>query len=124
MAGSGITMEIHGLTELEASCTKAAVALPAATRLMDTEAAGLVATRARSIVPRRTGRLASTIHITQSGEGAMAEAGPLVYAPLVHFGSIHNPRPVPFMYDAADQADGAITALYARDVDTLIHRAF
>lgn len=86
-------------------------------------AAEVVATEARGLVPRRTGRLESTIRaagqaaagVVRSGTAAVRYAGP------IHFGwPKHNIAPQPFLYDALDARHDEVIEMYEERVQDLI----
>ncbi len=62
------------------------------------------AAQARALAPRRSGRLAGNVRASRRQNAAVITVGGarVYYARYVHFGSVHNPRPVPFMFQAVD----------------------
>lgn len=77
---------------------------------------------ARAIVPKRSGRLASSIGIRRISRGEVVRTS-LPYAQYVHYGSIHNPRPVPFLELAARRAAADANRVGEQRVDQAIARA-
>lgn len=104
------TIEVRGLRELMSSLRTFEKDLGKAPETINREIGVMVAKTARGNAPHRTGRLAGSIH--SSGLNPVTVSTSLVYAPFVHFGSIHNPRPVPFLYNALDDRTDAIVRLY------------
>jgi phage gpG-like protein len=78
-----------------------------------TEGAKRIWLRARSNAPRRTGRLAGSIHAQQSRSEALVGSG-LIYAPVIHNGwPAHHIRANPFLADAFGQEQQAVVAGFA-----------
>jgi hypothetical protein len=82
--------------------------------------ARVVVPAARRRAPRRTGRLASSIHGTgQPGEARIGTA--VSYGWPVHSGvPAHHQRAQPFITQAIQDTQAQITATYGRDVNKLV----
>jgi HK97 gp10 family phage protein len=119
----GITVKVEGLSELKNALEQ----LPKATnktvmRKVLMARAKPIAEAAKSYVPVKSGLLRDSIIAstrlskrqkreakeTASYVEVYAGPGPLPYAHLVEFGSIHEPRPAPFMRPAWDSAKGSL----------------
>lgn len=87
-----------------------------------TEVAQQVRRDARILAPKRTGRLASSIGIRRVTRGHVVRTS-LEYAQYVHYGSVHNPRPVPFLEAAARRVDPLAGRATEDRVDAAIGRA-
>jgi hypothetical protein len=84
-----------------------------------------VAREARSIVPRRSGRLQKAIKSSASrASGKVAAGSRLVpYAGPIHFGwRRRNIEPQPFIYDALDERRDEVVARYEKEVADLVER--
>lgn len=92
-------------------------------RLEDTagaEAAELLAARALSRTPRRSGRLAGTVRA--AAPGTVTAGGPAApYAPYVHYGTRYM-RGRPFLTETLDDTTPAVVALYATAITETINR--
>jgi Bacteriophage HK97-gp10, putative tail-component len=84
-------------------------------------AAEVIAKEARRQAPVRTGRLRSSIVADVGRRGNARVVALARYSPFVHYGSIHNPSPVPFL-DRARNAPGVELAV-EREVEKAIERA-
>lgn len=91
-------------------------------RKVNEDAAEVVAERARSNAPRRSGRLASSIRAKATNTTGLVEAGVgLAYGGVIHFGwPAHNISPQPFLYDALDERTQQVVEVYEQRVDDLI----
>lgn len=118
---SGI--EVKGLPELVGNCRQMEKALVGETVKSNVAAGEVVSRTAKGLTPHRTGRLAGSIRVVERGLEARVETS-LSYARFVHFGSIHNPRPVPFLYDALDRRHDAVIAVYDTRIGALTERVF
>jgi Bacteriophage HK97-gp10, putative tail-component len=101
-------MEVHGLAELAAGVRKLAgnieQAVPPAFERVADHAAGTVQGR----LPRRTGRLAATVHADQTSDGATLSMGEGVrYAQFVEYGGRGHPHSSQgnYLYPAAQAAE-------------------
>lgn len=89
------------------------------------DAANIVAVAARSIAPRRSGRLAASVRSSGQARQGVIRAGKAAvpYAGVIHFGwPGHNIRPQPFLYDALDRRASEVIDRYEAAVDQIIHR--
>jgi len=89
------------------------------------DAAEIVATQARALVPRRSGKLASSIRAAGQARQGVVRAGfaSVPYAGVIHFGwPAHNISPQPWMYDALDERRGEVLGVYADRVNDLIKK--
>jgi Bacteriophage HK97-gp10, putative tail-component len=83
-------------------------------------AAEVIARAAQRRAPVKSGRLRSSI-VADNSRGYVRVVALARYSPFVHYGSIHNPSPVPFL-DLARSAPG-VEAAVEREVDKAIARA-
>ena len=89
------------------------------------EAAEVVELQATSLVPRRTGKLESTIRSSGTQSAGVVRAGfaRVPYAGVIHFGwPGHNIEPQPFLYDALDDRRDEVFDVYQDRVDALIKK--
>lgn len=89
------------------------------------DAAKVVEERAGQIVPRRSGRLATSIRSSGQATGGVVRAGraSVPYAGVIHFGSPkRNIKPQPFLYDALDDRGNEVVEVFEKRVKTLISR--
>jgi HK97 gp10 family phage protein len=75
---------------------------------------------ARRLAPVKSGALRRSIR-TDRARGFVRVVAMARYSQFVHFGSIHNPRPVPFLY-AARNAPGVQVAV-EREVEAAMRKA-
>lgn len=68
------------------------------------DVAAIVRRDARALAPKRTGRLAASITTRRVIRGYVVRTS-VPYAQYVHYGSVHNPVPRPFMDMAARRVD-------------------
>lgn len=115
-------VRIEGLPKFITECKIMETALPAEVDKINLETANAVAKDAQRRAPRRTGRLRSSIHVTGGKQVIVSTTVP--YATFVHFGSIHNPQPVPFLTDALDAHAKTIVPVYENRIETLAERVF
>lgn len=117
---AGESVEIIGLPELQSTLHRAAVGIANMDRA-GRAAAQLVTASGRSQAPRRTGRLAASIHASESKQGSTSIGSNLVYAPVIHWGwPGHNISANPFLSRALDQNADRILDLYTRDAATAL----
>lgn len=89
-------------------------------------AAEPVKREAMTLVPKRSGALASTLRTAglQSGGRVRAGLGRVPYAGPIHFGwPARNIRPQPFLYDALDDRRRQVVDVYEVRVNEWIRRA-
>ena len=84
--------------------------------------AQVVATRARVVVPKRTGRLMRSIDLRRAGD-TITVAASAPYAAAVAYGGKHNPRPVPFMDIAVADSGARMGAAADAEVTVQLERA-
>lgn len=123
-AGRRPAIEVEGAKELRAAMRRMDGRLD---DLKDVHrAAGeIVASAARAIVPRRSGRLGETIRVDRRASGASVLAGRsrVPYAGPIHFGwPRRNIEPQPFLYDALDSRRDEVAAKYAAAVGVLVRK--
>lgn len=90
------------------------------------EAAIIVTNTAKTLVPRRSGRLAATIKPARVARGAEGRAGSsnVLYANPIHFGWFkRHIKPNPFMYKALDNRREEVIQAYMKQMDDLIKKA-
>ena len=101
-------VQISGAVELADSLAGLSYAVDNPAELLS-DAARMVRSAAVDAAPKRTGRLAASITISRARRGyAVTARAP--YAQFVHYGSVHNPRPVPFMDIASRRSEAAVNA--------------
>jgi HK97 gp10 family phage protein len=134
----GVTVKVEGLSELK----DAIEALPKATgkavmRRVLMARAKTVAEAAKGNVPVESGQLRDSITAstrlskrqkrdaqeTASYVEVYAGPGPLPYAHLVEYGSVHNPKPRPFMRPAWDAVKGTMLTTIKDDLWVEIEQA-
>jgi Bacteriophage HK97-gp10, putative tail-component len=110
-------MEVHGLAELAAGARKLAgnieQAVPPAFQSVADHAAGSV----RGRLPRRTGRLAASVHADQTAHGADLSMGEGVpYAQFVEYGGRGHPHSASgnYLYPAAQSAQPLLVSAAER----------
>lgn len=93
------------------------------------DAARPIYDQARRDVPVRSGRLRRSGRLAATGRGGRVVFGrqSVPWAGPVHFGHFNRPqggfiRPVPFLYDAADERADEVVDAYAAFVDRSISR--
>lgn len=86
-----------------------------------------VAAEARTLVPRRSGRLAGSIRPLGSQTGGRVAAGgrAVPYAGPIHFGwPARNIRAQPFLTDALDRRHDEVLTIWVREQDRLIDKVW
>lgn len=94
-------------------------------KVMNQEAAEIVAGRAQSLVPVRTGTLRDTIRAAGAQKSGRVRAGfkRVPYAGAIHFGwAARNIDPNTFLYDALDQRRLEVLQHYDRQLEALIKK--
>ena len=120
----GMRVEIEGVTSLARTLRQAGNEgardfLLAANK----EAARAVESAARSLVPRRSGRLADTLRSAGNAKGGVVLAGKakVPYAGPIHFGWFRRGiKPQPFLFQALDRKAVEIEEIYLRRLDELL----
>jgi hypothetical protein len=92
---------------------------------LNLDAAKVVEGKAAAIIPRRTGKLASTLRAAGTQRSARVRAGyrrqGFTYAGPIHFGwYAQGIRPQPFLYDALDARRNQVLEVYDAGIDRLI----
>lgn len=116
----GTSVEVVGLTRLQATMRKAAEDIKNMDRAAG-DAGRLVATRGAGRAPRRTGRLAGSVRVLSVRDGGAEVGSGLVYAPVIHNGwPAHHISPQPFLDTALGESRDPVVDMYARDVDAAL----
>lgn len=119
------SIKIEGLKELSGHLKKLSAELPKELKAVSKDAAEIVATEARGIVPVRTGRLRGQIKAGATAKGGDVRVSGLVYAKPIHFGwAKHNIRPNPFIYKARDKRHDEVIAKFEKGLNDLVERNF
>jgi len=109
---------------VEGGTTLAATMAAASHEIRDldqSDNARLIASRAQARAPKRTGRLARSVHAQDLGKGDAAVLSDLVYAPVIHFGwARHHISPQPFLTSAVADSTPVVEANSLRDVRTIL----
>jgi phage gpG-like protein len=88
----------------------------------DAKAAAIVAGHAKTLAPKRSGRLAGSIGVTRDGPDTYV-AATVVYAGVIEYGwPRHNIAANPYMAPAAEYAEPAVSAVYGDAVAQAISR--
>jgi hypothetical protein len=117
------SIKVEGLTELRASLKKLDDKLPRELNKVSKASAEVVASEARGIVPRISGRLAGSIKTSGTAKGAFVKSGGLEYHRVIHFGwARHNIKPNPFLYEALDTRRDEVIEKFEREVSALVDR--
>lgn len=104
-------VKVVGAANLDRTLSAAAKKLP---DIDAYEAATAVVADVPSVAPRRTGRLAGSFRPARQGKRSTITT-PVVYAVPIHWGSPRKGiRRDPFVYDAANSAEGRMTAALER----------
>ena len=93
---------------------------------LNLDVATLVSTRAKDIVPRRTGNLADTIRPSGTKTAGRVRSGfkRVPYAGVIHFGfPARGIKPQPFLYDALDQRRDEVLDRYFQGVKKIQKKA-
>jgi len=116
------TVKVEGARELRRALKNVETGT-ADLKSVHADAAKIVEQRASELVPRRSGRLDSSLRSTGQARQGVVRAGQasVPYAGVIHFGwPAHNIAPQPFLYDALDQRTTEVVDLYQERVDRLI----
>jgi phage gpG-like protein len=120
---------VHGLRELRRTFRRTDPESVKALRDVQKEAAEIVATRARILVPVRTGALQRSIQSATRGDVALVRSR-LPYAPVLEYGGTIKPRGVDITFErrefvgrAAEQTQIAVANRLARGFDRAMRRA-
>ena len=115
----GASVTVQGDTTLRLTLAKASADLANMTTAANM-AGRTIATRAQGRAPKRSGRLASSIHATADGSDA-AVGSNLIYAPVIHNGwAAHNITPNPFLVPIAEDTQPVWLNYYRADLGRAI----
>lgn len=116
---NGQSVEVIGADRLARTMRAAADDLARLERAGQS-AARLVETRARGTAPKRTGRLASSLHSEVDGDTARVRSD-VVYAGVIHYGwSTRNIRAHPFLVPVAAASEPVWRTFYVAEVRTVL----
>lgn len=116
MAGG---VNVDGLVALEQALAAAEGSLRDLSDL-HTDVARVVTTKAGTLAPRRTGRLAASLRGV-GGPGAAVMGSTVPYAPVIHWGSAKRHIVArPFLTQAVDATWAETERLYLNKLDTII----
>lgn len=108
-------IRVEGANVLRRNLRKVQKDLPKGMKLIHQEIAGKVAAVAKGKARKKSGRMAGTIKPRSTTTMARVQAGPLVYAPVQHWGwPGHNIEPNRFLTDAIEEKQSETLALYER----------
>lgn len=127
-------IEVKGLKELTKALKQLDPEMVKELKAVNKDAAQVIATSAKGIVPRRSGRLANSIRAgatTKSGVVRAGNNGKVPYGPGIHFGvgprpgrkGPHSVKPNPFIYSALDARRQAVEASWSKAVEKIVERA-
>lgn len=98
-----LSLKVTGGPRLASTMARAEADLD---RIPTVDAAKIVAARAQTVAPRRTGRLAGSVRARAGAEGRGTITSPLIYAVPIHWGRpAHNIAANPFISRAATQTE-------------------
>ena len=120
-------IEVEGLKELSRDLKKLDKELLKELKAVNKDAAEVVATEARVLVPVRSGRLKSSIKASGTQAAGLVRAGKagVPYTKVIHFGwARHNIKPQPFLYEALDKRKSEVYERYEKQVNELVERTF
>lgn len=123
--GTQASIQIEGMKELRRNLARLGDNAKDDLKATHLEAATLVERSARPYVPRRTGRLASSLRSTGTITGGRVKVGfkRIPYAGPIHFGwPQRGIAPRPFIYEALGRETKEIISLYDDRVDELIKK--
>ena len=119
------SVKIEGLSKLSRELKKLSADLPKELKTVSKDAAEIVASEARTIVPIRTGRLRSRIKAGATAKGGDVRVSGLIYAKPIHFGwARHHIRPNPFVYHALDSRRAEVIEKFRDGVHDFVERTF
>jgi len=125
MAKQPLSIKTQGVKELRRELRKMGDDMQDLKEL-NLDVATLVSTRAKDIVPRRTGNLADTIRPSGTKTAGRVRAGfnRVPYAGVIHFGwPARRIEPQPFLYDALDQRRSEVLETYFKGVKKIQRKA-
>ncbi len=128
MANPDLAVRVDGLQDLRKSLRAVDKGALKEVQAVTKAAAELVAVEARSLAPRRSGKLASSIRATTSGARGIVRS-PLPYAAVHHWGGTISPRGTPitikrteYITKAAERKQAMVLEALARGFDGLVRR--
>lgn len=118
----GMRLEVKGLNKLVSSMRKAGIDL-ADMKAANKAAGEIVATAGRTVSPRLTGKLASSIRPANQARRArvVAGGGGIRYARFQEFGSSKNVAQH-YLYGSAERTQPTWSAEYAREMSRILAR--
>lgn len=127
MAASSRYVRIEGAAELRRKMNRMADGIDREAARGDMkaahkEAAEIVAQRALTLVPVRSGKLRDTIRAAGTQKSGRVRAGfaRVPYAGVIHFGwPARTISPHPFLYDALDARRSEVLATYERNIEQI-----
>ncbi len=111
-----LTLELRGFEEFRRFLRDFPSRVKIAMEEAGEEASKLIATRAKSIAPKRTGRLRDSIRPS----GLTIEAG-APYARFVHEGTRYM-KPRPFLRDAIEELKGKVRNIFRTKIEDVMRR--
>jgi HK97 gp10 family phage protein len=116
-------IKVEGLAELRKGLKQLDEKFPKELNKVSKQSAEVVATEARGIAPRVSGRLRGSIKTSGTAKGGFVKSGGLEYHRVIHFGwARHNIRPQPFLYDARDSREAEVIEKFEREVAALVNK--
>lgn len=115
-------IEVVGLNRLVRDLKALEPELVTRLKSVNADLAADVASSARSLVPRRSGRLESSIRSSGTNRSGIVRTGSrsVPYAGPIHFGwHRRNITPHPFLYDAMDARRAHVLTEYTRALEQL-----
>lgn len=119
-------VKVEGLRELRKALTQIDPELRKELKTINRKSVDPVYRRALTEVPKRTGRLASTIRILGSQRAGQVAAGrkSVPYAGPIHWGwPKHNIAPNPFLERALDQSRNSVKAIWQTELQRVVDKA-
>lgn len=121
MASGPAGFSVEGATNLRRTLRRAADDLDDLTR-PNTQAASIAARAGSRLAPRRSGRLASSLHSSGTKDTGLVTSS-LPYAGPIHWGwRARNIAPQPFLSDGAQNTQGQWFPVYEAALDRAIQK--
>jgi hypothetical protein len=123
--GNEASIQIVGLKEFRRNLARLGDNAKDDLKAVHLEAAQLVEKAAAPFVPRKTGRLASSLRSSGTLAGARVKIGfkRIPYAGVIHFGwPAHKIKARPFIYDALARQTNNVIELYDTRIEELIRK--
>lgn len=118
-----VAVQVQGLKELQAGLKHLDDKMPKELNKVSKASAEVVATHARGIAPRRSGKFANAIKPSGTTKGGFVKLGGLAYHRVIHFGwAAHNISPQPVLYDALDARRDEVVEKFEREVAALVDK--